>query len=72
MQPERLNEEISNDDKDMIYADTKQEIATKRTAFIRKRRLERVLKKVKWRLEDPHDTPPRLITLSPTFAHSSA
>ena len=44
--PERLNEEISNDDKDMIYADTKQEIATKRTTFIRKRRLERVLKKV--------------------------
>ena len=34
--PERLHEEISNDYKDMIYADTKQEIATKRTAFIRK------------------------------------
>jgi transposase-like protein len=30
--PERLHEEISNDYKDMIYADTKQEIATKRTA----------------------------------------
>src|SRR6202040_4159985 len=38
--PERLHEEISNDYKDMIYADTKQEIATKRTAFIRKWRLK--------------------------------
>ena len=37
--PERLHEEISND-KDMIYADTKQEIATKRKAFIRKWRLK--------------------------------
>jgi hypothetical protein len=25
----------------------------------------------KWRLEHPHDTPPHLITPSPTFAHSS-
>lgn len=38
--PERLHEEISNDYKDMIYADTKQEIATKRPAFIRKWRLK--------------------------------
>jgi len=38
--PERLHEEISNDYKDMIYADTKQEIATKRTALIRKWRLK--------------------------------
>ena len=38
--PERLHEEISNDYKDMIYADTKQEIATKRKAFIRKWRLK--------------------------------
>jgi len=34
--PERLHEEISNDYKDMIYADSKQEIETKRKAFIRK------------------------------------
>src|SRR6202035_2658560 len=26
----------------------------------------------KWRLEHPHDTPPHLITPSPTFAHSSS
>ena len=38
--PERLHEEISNDYKDMIYAHTKQEIATKRKAFIRKWRLK--------------------------------
>jgi putative transposase len=38
--PERLHEEISNDYKDMIYTDTKQEIATKRKAFIRKWRLK--------------------------------
>ena len=38
--PERLHEEISNDYKDMIYADTKQEIETKRKAFIRKWRLK--------------------------------
>src|SRR3977135_2206595 len=25
----------------------------------------------KWRLEHPHDTPPHLITPSPTFSHSS-
>src|SRR6266576_1373296 len=25
----------------------------------------------KWRLEHPHDTPPHLVTPSPTFAHSS-
>ena len=38
--PERLHEEISNDYKDMIYAGTKQEIETKRKAFIRKWRLK--------------------------------
>ncbi len=38
--PERLNEEISADYKDMIYAETKEEIATKRQAFIRKWRLK--------------------------------
>ena len=38
--PERLHEEISNDYKDMIYAATKQEIATKRKAFLRKWRLK--------------------------------
>ena len=34
--PERLHEEISNDYKDMIYAQTKQEIEARRKAFIRK------------------------------------
>src|SRR6058998_3989912 len=34
--PDRLHEEISADYKDMVYADTKQEIEAKRTAFIRK------------------------------------
>ncbi|MGH7947164.1 MAG: IS256 family transposase [Opitutaceae bacterium] len=38
--PERLHEEISNDYKDMIYAATKQEIETKRKAFLRKWRLK--------------------------------
>ena len=38
--PERLHEEISNDYKDMIYAQTKQEIEAKRKAFTRKRRLK--------------------------------
>jgi putative transposase len=38
--PQRLHEEISNDYKDMIYAGTQQEIATKRKAFIRKWRLK--------------------------------
>jgi putative transposase len=34
--PERLHEEISNDYRDMIYAETKQEIEAKRKAFVRK------------------------------------
>jgi len=38
--PERLHEEISADYKDMIYAGTKQEIETKRKAFVRKWRLK--------------------------------
>jgi putative transposase len=38
--PDRLHEEISADYKDMVYADTKQEIEAKRTAFIRKWRLK--------------------------------
>ena len=38
--PERLHEEISNDYKDMIYAETKQEVEAKRKAFIRKWRLK--------------------------------
>jgi putative transposase len=38
--PERLHEEISADYKDMIYADTKQEVETKRKAFLRKWRLK--------------------------------
>src|SRR6202011_4172506 len=38
--PERLHEEISNDYRDMIYADTQQEIATKRKAFTLKWRLK--------------------------------
>ena len=38
--PERLHEELSADYKDMIYADTKQEVEAKRKAFIRKWRLK--------------------------------
>jgi transposase-like protein len=38
--PERLQEEISADYKDMIYAETKDEIAAKRKAFLRKWRLK--------------------------------
>jgi putative transposase len=38
--PDRLHEEISADYKDMIYAETKQEIEAKRKAFIRKWRLK--------------------------------
>jgi putative transposase len=38
--PERLHEEISADYKDMIYAETKEEIAAERKAFIRKWRLK--------------------------------
>ena len=38
--PERLHDEISADYKDMIYAGTKQEIETKRKAFIRNWRLK--------------------------------
>ena len=38
--PDRLHEEISADYKDMVYADTKQEIEEKRKAFIRKWRLK--------------------------------
>ena len=38
--PERLHEEISNDYKDMIYAESKQEIEAKRKAFLRKWRLK--------------------------------
>ncbi len=38
--PERLHEEISNAYKDMIYAETKQEVGVKRKAFIRKWRLK--------------------------------
>jgi transposase-like protein len=34
--PERLHEEISNDYRDMIYAQTRQEIEVKRKAFLRK------------------------------------
>jgi transposase-like protein len=34
--PERLHDEISADYKDMIYADTREEIETRRKAFIRK------------------------------------
>jgi putative transposase len=35
-----MHEEISNDYKDMIYAETKQEVEVKRKAFIRKWRLK--------------------------------
>lgn len=38
--PERLHEEISADYRDMIYAATKQEVAAKRKAFLRKWRLK--------------------------------
>ena len=38
--PDRLHEEISADYNDMIYADSKSEIETKRKAFIRKWRLK--------------------------------
>jgi putative transposase len=38
--PERLHEEISADYKDMIYAETKEEVEIKRKAFIRKWRLK--------------------------------
>jgi transposase-like protein len=38
--PERLHEEISNDYRDMIYAETRGEIETRRKAFIRKWRLK--------------------------------
>ena len=38
--PERLHEEISADYRDMIYAETREEIAAKRKAFIRKWRLK--------------------------------
>ena len=38
--PEWSREELSNDHKDMIYAQTKQEIEAKRKAFIRKWRLK--------------------------------
>ena len=38
--PDRLHDELSADYKDMIYAGTKQEIETKRKAFIRKWRLK--------------------------------
>jgi putative transposase len=38
--PDRLHEELSADFNDMIYATTKQEIETKRKAFIRKWRLK--------------------------------
>jgi putative transposase len=37
--PERLHEEISADYNDMIYAATREEIETRRKAFIRKWRL---------------------------------
>jgi putative transposase len=38
--PDRLHKMISNDCKDMIFADTKQEIEMKRKAFIRKWQLK--------------------------------
>jgi len=38
--PERLHEEISNDYRDMIYAETKEEVEKKSKAFIRKWRLK--------------------------------
>src|ERR1700719_904620 len=57
--PERLHEEISADYKDMIYAGTKQEIETKRKAFIRKWRLKN--KAVAASLEEASD---RLFTFT--------
>jgi putative transposase len=48
--PERLYEEISNNYKDMIYADSKQEVEAKRKTFIRKWRLKH--KPVADRLEE--------------------
>ncbi len=38
--PERLHEEISNDYKDMIYAQTKPEVEARGRAFVRKWRLK--------------------------------
>ena len=38
--PERLHDELSADYKDMVYANTKQEVETKRKAFLRKWRLK--------------------------------
>jgi len=38
--PERLHEEISNDYKEMIYAESKEEVEAKRKAFLRKWRLK--------------------------------
>ena len=38
--PERLHEEITNDYNDMIYANTPEEIATRREAFLRKWRIK--------------------------------
>jgi hypothetical protein len=38
--PERLHDEVSADYKDMIYADTREEIETRRKAFISKWRLK--------------------------------
>jgi len=56
---ERLQEEISNDYKDMIYAETKEEVETKRKAFIRKWRLK--CRAVASRLEEAGD---RLFTFT--------
>ena len=47
--PERLQEEISNDYKDMIYAETSGEIETKRKAFIHKWRLRCKAVAAAWR-----------------------
>ena len=38
--PERLHEELSNDYRDMIYAETAKEVETRRKAFLRKWRLK--------------------------------
>ena len=51
--PERLHEEVSADDNDMIYAATPKEIETKRKAFLRKWRLK--CKAVADRLEEAGD-----------------
>jgi putative transposase len=53
--PGRLHDELSADYKDMIYVGTKQEIATKRKAFIRKSRLK--CKAVADCLEEAGDKP---------------